>query len=156
MNIKTDDYEVAYELVEQVAVAIEEDAALMVDDLDELPDARARRVRELAARQAEVLRQAVAEIARYDAAIVRELGLDVDEWASHHPRLVREPLDFAWALQQGVELQPEWEQLWGEYIDARRSGDRVRTRAAAQALRDFDVRNAMGECGPHWKGHRSS
>lgn len=156
MKINTNDYEVAYEIVEQLAVAIEEDAGLMVDDLDELPDEVAARIRNLASKQAEVLRQAVAEIARYDASMLKELGEDVEQWALHHPRLVREDLDLAWALQQGVELQPEWEALWGEYIEARRSGDRERVRAAASALRDFDQAHAMGESGPHWKGHRSS
>lgn len=156
MIINTNDHEVAYELLEQLAVAIEEDAGLMVDDLDELPDETAHRIRKLASMQAEVLRQAVATVARYDAAMLRELGEDVDQWAVHHPQLVREDLDFAWALQNGMDLQPEWEALWGEYIEARRSGERERVRAAARALRDFDVANAMGESGPHWKGHRSN
>ena len=156
MKISTTDYETTYELVEAMAVAIEEQAGLMVDDMDDLDDATAHRIRDLASKQAEVLRQAVAEIARYDAAMLRELGADVDQWAVHHPRLVREDLDLAWALQQGVALLPEWEALWSEYIEARVSGDRERVRAAAEALREFDVSHALGESGPHWRWHRSS
>lgn len=156
VKINVNDYEVTYELIEAVAVAIEDQAGLMVDDLDELPDEVAARIRNLASKQAEVLRQAVVEVAKYDAAMLRELGEDVDQWATHHPRLVREDLDIAWALQQGLDLQPEWEALWGEYIEARISGDRARVHAAAAALRDFDQEHAMGESGPHWKGHRSS
>lgn len=156
MKIDTSDYEVAYETVEALAVALEEDAGLMTDDLDDLDDATALRIRDLASKQAEVLRQAVAEIARYDAAMLRELGSDVDLWAAHHPRLVKEDLDLSWALQQGMSLAPEWETLWAEFVEARNSGDRERVRAAGAALRDFDVSHSLGESGPHWRGHRSS
>ena len=102
MKIDIDDYEVTYEFVEAAAAAIDEQAASMVDEMVDLPDAVAHKLRALAAKQAVVLRQAVAEVAKYDIAMLRELGEDVERWAVHHPRLVREELDLASALQQGM------------------------------------------------------